>query len=180
MDKAHIEHTVGLVEHDGLHAPERHGPALHMVGPAPRRRDDDLGAALEGVDLLADGLPAVQADEPHALVADGDLAHLVGDLHCQLARRREDHGLHLLALGVDALNDGNTESHGLASAGRGLGDDVLPLQHRRDAPGLHGGGGGIALVFYGAHSGLGQAKALKGRAFSDFHSFFLCFLKISI
>ena len=44
-------------------------------------------------------------------MAHGDIPHLVGDLHGQLAGGGQDDGLHRLALGVDALNDGNAEGH---------------------------------------------------------------------
>lgn len=54
-EKAHIEHAVGLVEHDGLDVVEFDGAALHVVAQAAGRRDDDLRVLFERVDLLADG-----------------------------------------------------------------------------------------------------------------------------
>ena len=154
VDKAHIQHPVRLVQHHGSHILQRHGTALHVVAEAARGGHHDLGTALQGVDLLADGLAAVEADQAHALVAHGDIPHLVGDLHGQLAGGGQDDGLHRLALGVDALNDGNAEGHGLTGAGGCFCDDVLPGQHGRDAAGLYRRADGIVLIANGAHGGL--------------------------
>ena len=41
-DKAHIQHTVGLVEDDGVHIVEPDRPAVHVVSQASRRGDDNL------------------------------------------------------------------------------------------------------------------------------------------
>ena len=169
MDKAHVQHPVGLVQHHGADVLQRHGAALHVVAEPSRRGHHDLGAALQRVDLLADGLTAVQAHQPHALVAHGDVPHLVGVLHGKLPGGGEDDGLYRLALRVDALDDGDAEGHGLTGAGRGLGDDVLPRQHRRNAAGLHRRTDGIMLVANGAHGSLRQAKALKRCALCHFH-----------
>ena len=177
MDKAHVQHPVGLVQHHGPDRLEHHGAALHVVTETARRGHHDLGLALEGVDLLADGLAAVQAHQPHALMIYGDIPHLVGDLHGQLPGGRHDDGLHLLALRVDLLNDGNAESHGLAGAGRSLGDHVPALHHGRDAAGLYRRGNSIALVADGPQRGLRQAKALKSHPLGDLHSVFPLFLK---
>ena len=154
VDKAHVQHTVRLVQDHGLHLAQGDGAALHVVGQAARGGHHDLGPPLQGVDLLADGLAAVQAHQPHPLMAHGDLAHFVGDLHGQLPGGGQDHRLDLLAFRVDALDDGDAEGHGLAGAGGSLGDHVLPRQHGGDAPGLHGGADGVVLISYGAHGGL--------------------------
>ena len=88
MDKAHVEHAVGLVEHDGLDVVEFDGAALHVVAQAARRRHDDLRVLFERVDLLADGRAAVQAHDAHARKIDAKVAQFRRDLHGKLARRR--------------------------------------------------------------------------------------------
>ena len=88
VDKAHVEHAVGLVEHDGLDVVELDGTALHVVAQAARRRDDDLRVLFERVDLLADGRAAVQAHDAHARKIDAKVAQLRRDLHGELARGR--------------------------------------------------------------------------------------------
>ena len=154
VDKAHVQHPIRLVQYHGLHAFQADGAPLHVIAEPSRRRHHDLRSALQRVDLLADGLTAVQAHQTHALVANGDVPHFVGDLHGKLAGGCQDHRLHLLALPVNALDNGDAERHGLAGAGRGLGDDVLPRQHGRDAPRLYGGADGVMLIAYGAHGGV--------------------------
>ena len=176
VDKAHVQHPVRLVQHHGLHLTQSHGAALHVVGQAARRGHHDLGPPLQDVDLLGNGLSAVEAHQADPLMAHGDLAHFVGDLHGQLPGGGQNHRLHVLTVRVDALDDGDAEGHGLAGAGGGLGDDVLSRQHGGDAPGLNGGADLVSFVPYGAHGGLGQAKAVKGRALCKFHSSFLFFL----
>ena len=88
MDKAHVEHAVGLVEHDGLDVVELDGAALHVVAQAARCRDDDLRVLFERVDLLADGRAAVQAHDAHTRKVDAKVAQLRRDLHGELARGR--------------------------------------------------------------------------------------------
>ena len=40
--KAHVEHAVGLVQHQELHAPEVHAAAVHVVLEPARRGDRDV------------------------------------------------------------------------------------------------------------------------------------------
>ena len=174
VDEAHVEHSVGLVEHNGLHPVEPHGAALHVVGQAARGRHNDLRLFLQRVDLLANGRAAVEAHHADAAHKNGQVAQLRRDLHGKLARRRHDDRLHLLAFGVNVLDDGNAEGKGLARSGGGLGDHVLPLAHRRDAARLHGGGPFDVFLFQCARHFRQQAKAVEAHALCEFHSVFLC------
>ena len=174
MDEAHVEHSVGLVEHNGLHPVEPHGAALHVVGQAARGRHNDLRLFLQRVDLLANGRAAVEAHHADAAHKNGQVAQLRRDLHGKLARRRHDDRLHLLAFGVNVLDDGNAEGKGLTRSGGGLGDHVLPLAHRRDAARLHGGGPFDVFLFQCARHFRQQAKAVEAHALCEFHSVFLC------
>ena len=47
--EAHVEHAVGLVEHENLDRRERHVAAAQMVHEAARRRDDDPGLLPTGL-----------------------------------------------------------------------------------------------------------------------------------
>ena len=145
------------------------GMALQVVAEAARRRDDDLRPLLELFDLPADGCAPVEADRADARQIRAEVAQLVGDLHGQLARRREDDRLGLLARSVDMLDDGNAESEGLARAGGRLGDDVLPLPHGRNAACLHGRRLLDALFLQRAlHLGQ-QAQRVEAHALCEFH-----------
>ena len=86
---------------------------------------------------------------------------VLGDLHRQLARRRQDDRLGVALAGVDALDQGDAEGGGLAGAGEGLGDDVFALEQRRDGLGLHGRGLLEAHVFQTAAHGLTEIQSVK-------------------
>ena len=53
MDKAHVEHAVGLVEHEDLEAIEPHQALAHQVEQTARRRDQDVDSARQRLHLLA-------------------------------------------------------------------------------------------------------------------------------
>ena len=87
--EAHIEHAVGLIEHDVRGAAQvGHAPRVgrEHVDHAPGRAHYDLGAALEFGDL---GLEIGAAVHCGGCEADhlGELGDLAVDLHRQLARR---------------------------------------------------------------------------------------------
>ena len=87
--EAHVEHPVGLVEDEDLDLAEVGDLLADEVEQAARRRDEDLDAAAQGLDLGVHRDPAVDdgraqrdgpAVGPDALV----------DLHRELAGRDED------------------------------------------------------------------------------------------
>jgi hypothetical protein len=51
--KAHIQHPVGLVQHENLQVLKAHVLAAHMIHQAPRRGDDDVDAPAQFVGLLS-------------------------------------------------------------------------------------------------------------------------------
>ena len=88
LGEAHVEHLVGLVEDQHAQGAELQRAALDVIERAPRRGDDDAGAALEGANLLRDRRAAV--DRQHG---DAESLRVLVDrfrhLHRQLARRHE-------------------------------------------------------------------------------------------
>ncbi len=60
VGKAHVQHLVGLVQHQHLEAAEDQRAAPHVVEGAARRCHHDVGAALERADLLMHRRAAVQ------------------------------------------------------------------------------------------------------------------------
>src|SRR5258708_19885030 len=89
MDEAHVEHPVGLVEHEDLKLVEPDMTLVHQVEEASGRGDQDVDAAGEGIDLrlLADAAIDEGLAQTKMLAID---AKAVGDLDCQFARRGED------------------------------------------------------------------------------------------
>ena len=153
VGEAHVEHLVGLVEDDGVDLVEAERAAVEVVDRAARRRDDDVDAAREPVELGRDRLAAVDRDDPDAELL-AVLVDRLGDLHRELARRREHERPSdalprpspgdaaavdraagravLVEADGEPLEDRQRERGGLAGAGRRLGEQVLARQQRRD------------------------------------------------
>ena len=146
VEEAHVEHSVGLVEDDGLHAVEPERFALIMIHQPPRRRHDDLRVFFQLLDLALDLRAAIDHGHADLFGECQKAAQLVADLDGQLARRRKDQALKVFAVRVDVLDHRDAEGKRLARAGRGLGDDVLPFHERRDGLGLNFGRVAVALL----------------------------------
>ena len=91
LGESHVEHLVGFVEHDDLHAAHREASAPQVVERAARCCDDDVHAGAHRMQLPADRLAAVDRQHAHAerlaVAVDG-----LGDLHRELARGHEHDG----------------------------------------------------------------------------------------
>ena len=144
-DEAHVEHAVGLVDHQHVDAGEEKLAALEMVDQAARRGDDDVRAA---VDLQGLRLEGDAADEE----GDGEimqlaqrlegLAHLVG----QFAGGLEDEGARHAGAGAALFQKGEHGQHeggGLAGARLGEAHHVAALEGGGDGLGLDGRGRGV-------------------------------------
>ncbi len=89
LDEAHVEHPVGLVEHQHVDVAQVEDALAHKVQQAARRGDDDVDAVAERVPLLALADAAVDGRDAEAGVL-AVLGGRLGDLDRQLARRRDD------------------------------------------------------------------------------------------
>ena len=145
LAEAHVEHLVGLVEHDGGEAIEDEGAALEVVAQAAGRADDDVDAGGEGV-ALAPGVHAADAGgDPRAGlgVEPGELAV---DLQGELAGRGDDQGARGAGRsepgGVAEQRRGEREAEGdgLARAGLRRDQEVALQDVGREDRGLDGGG----------------------------------------
>ena len=122
--EAHVEHPVGLVDHQDPYVLEAQRPALEEILEPARRGDHDVGPACELGLLL----------EPNAAVDRGDreppdpsdVANLIDDLRGELASWREHQRGRLAAVGLEQVGDRQAEGQGLARAGRGLNENVAP------------------------------------------------------
>ena len=128
LGEAHVEHLVGLVEHDDPRRIEAQAAALEVVDRSTRRGDDDVDPATQAAQLLPDRLAAVDGHDPGAERLAVDVEGL-GDLHRELAGRDDHERAGRVGAGLpdrDALEDRQGERRGLAGAGRRLGQDVPP------------------------------------------------------
>ncbi len=99
------------------------------------RADDDLGAILDGLDVITNGSTtnaSMGVDVHEVANGDDDLLNLLS----QLTGGSKDKSLALLQLGVDVLKDRDGEGGSLASPRLGLGNNVatfawLAEYHRR-------------------------------------------------
>ncbi len=167
--KTHVEHPVRLVEHEDLDVREVDRLLLEVIEQAARRRDDDVHAAPELVDL---GIDPDAAEHDHrlelqvlAVVTDAFL-----DLGGEFARRREDqradHGLDArrvmgMRAGGEPMKDRQGETGGLAGAGLRAGKQVTAAEHGRNGLPLDRGGRFVAEVADGPHEFFGEAEFCK-------------------
>src|SRR5579871_4849247 len=86
--------------------------AADMVHHAAGRADHYLYAVPQGVELPPDGLAAVDGKNSHAAVLAEQVGG-VGDLNGKLTGGAENESLYVLAVGIDALHDGQGEGGGL-------------------------------------------------------------------
>ncbi len=162
--EAQVGHLVGLVEDGDAHVLKGAGAAVDDVAQAARGGDEDVDAALKGVDLVAHGRAA--ADDLHLQAEDVAVGlEGVGDLHRQLAGRGEDDAARALLLGAAAgqrREQRQTEREGLAGAGAATAEDVLAGQGVRDGRGLDREGGGHTVLRELAHDAVGETEGREG------------------
>ena len=161
--EAHLEHLVGLVEHEVLELGEVEGALLEVVHDATRGADDDVHAATEGRELHAVALAAVDGQHVHAAHVGGVLLERLADLQGELAGRGEHEGLRRLLRDVEAGEDRQRERGGLAGTGLSDAEHVAAGEQRRDGGRLDGGRGLVADVFEGLEHGVGEAEIGEGR-----------------
>ena len=93
-DEAHVEHAVGLVDDEDLHAHQHDAAALEMIEQPPGRGDQDVDAAVELLDLVVHRHAADEQRQVE-LVVDAvfleALRHLGGELACRRQDQRARH-----------------------------------------------------------------------------------------
>ena len=145
MDEAHVEHAVGFVEHEVADFRQVREPAVGEVEEPAGRRDEDVAAGAQAVDLrlLAD------AAEDHAraqLLVRAVHADALEDLRRELAGRGEhEHARPAACGGAEQLQQRQHEGRGLAGPGLRAGQQVAAGEHRRDGADLDGRGCRVAV-----------------------------------
>lgn len=155
VDKADVQHLVGLVQHQIGGLAQVNGTALDQVDQAAGRGDQHIHAARQPLGLDVDRGTAHHAIGPDRR-AFGIGFDIGGDLRRQFPRRRKDQRAAGLGVGLLAVFDQpgqhrQPESCGLAGAGLGKAHHVAAFDHGGDAlllnrrrPGqAHGGNIGV-------------------------------------
>ncbi len=140
--EAHVEHPVGLVEHQELEAFELRVRLAEMVQQAAGRRDDDVDAAAEGV-LLRSHADAAEDGGGRDRRVHRQVVQVFDDLRRELARGREHQRAGGAAGAIDqGMEDRQEERHGLAAAGGRAREQVASVEGRGNGVRLDGGGAG--------------------------------------
>ena len=146
-EKAHVEHPVGLVQHQMLEPGELRVGRPEVVQEPAGRADDDIHPAAERV-LLRPDRDAAEDRRGAEGRMDREVVEVLEDLRRQLAGRGDDQGARRSARLVDQLvEDRQEKRRGLAAARDGAGQHVAPGHRRRDGVGLDGGRAGEAELF---------------------------------
>ncbi len=146
VDEAHVQHAVGLVQHQDFDVAQVDRALLHVVQQPARRRDDDVDAAAQFLDLRIDVHAAENRGRAQRLVlAVG--AHAFLHLRREFAGRHQDQAADRAAraLLVENLQQRQREAGGLAGTRLRRGKEILACQHDRNRLRLNGGGDRVAL-----------------------------------
>ena len=161
VDEAHVQHAVGLVQHEDLQLLQMDEPLVVEVHQPAGGGHQDVHPPVEGLHL---GVLAHTAEDDS--VAQGQMAAIgleaVTDLDGQFPGGGEDQGADGAALhrgGTEPLKDGGGKGAGLACAGLGTAQHVTPFQGRGDGLLLNGGRPGVALFLQGGEDGGALAAA---------------------
>src|SRR5680860_2605 len=114
--ETHLEHLIGLVEHEVFELAEVQSALVEVVDDPTWRPDDDLRTALQPRQLGAVILAAIDGEDIDALDVGGVAQKRFGDLQGEFAGRREHEGLRLLAAQIEPAENRYGESSGLAGS----------------------------------------------------------------
>ena len=140
-----------------------------MIHDATRRADDDVHAAVQKTELDHVVLPAINRHDPQTVESGSIRFKGFGNLHCQLARRRQNQNLGDALFEIDPLQQRNSEGRGLAGARLGLTQHIAALEQQRNRAGLNRRRRGIAGLFDSREQRGAQVQFSK-RGFDGFRS----------
>ena len=135
--KAHVEHAVGLIEHEMLHVAQIERPSFQVIEQPTRSGHDDVGAATERLELLAVANAAVKdsaAQVTESRKGADRFFHLAGEFACGDKNEGTRGALRLVLL----RKDGEREGGRFAGARLCAADQVAALHQNGDALGLNG------------------------------------------
>lgn len=167
-DETHVQHTVCLVQHQDFHLRQIHGPLPHVVQQPPRSGHQDIHTQAQRFDL---GIHADAAVGERG--AQGEVfsvaAHALFHLGRKLAGGGEDQRTHGMAggrsrsvgRGRQALEQGKRKASGLAGAGLGGGEHIVPFEDDRNGSRLDRRGFRVALFLDRPDQLVLQAESCK-------------------
>jgi len=141
-NEAHVEHTIGLVDHQNLDAVQKQLAALEMVEQPAGGRDHHIGAAIELAVLIVIGHAADQKRHGQLMALAEDL-EMLGDLGGKLAGGFQDQRARHARSCAPTLQPRQHREHergGLAGSGLGDAEHVAASDDEGDSFILYGGG----------------------------------------
>ena len=126
-DETHVEHAIGFIEHQNFYSTQIDGTLLHEIEQTTGRRDKNIEAARESLNLRID-VHATKNDRGSKAQVFAIRAHALLDLRGEFARRGE----HQCAHGARSrtwfagqqLQHGQGESCSFTSACLGAGEQI--------------------------------------------------------
>ena len=168
MNEAHIEHSIGFVQHQHLHLAQIQNALLHQVQQATRCSHQNVNAFFYFADL---GVHA-DATEYHGggqlqkfAVGLYRLFHLCGQLAGGGEHQRADARAAEFVGGATGhrqfMQHRQYKGGRFASAGLGAAQQVMPGQHHRNGFSLDCRGGFVTMLAHGFHNGRSQFQIIK-------------------
>jgi len=161
IDEPHVEHPVGLVEHEEAGGAEIDQPPPEEILQPAGGGHQDVDAVAEHHLLRPDRNAAEHGGRAHAERL-AVVLHAATDLHRQLARRNEDQRAKLAALLVtDLMEDRQGEGGRLAGSGLGASHEVAPGEEVGNGLRLDRRGGLVPARAHRLQQGWSEAKGRK-------------------
>mmetsp|Transcript_551 Transcript_551/g.1569 ORF Transcript_551/g.1569 Transcript_551/m.1569 type:complete len:332 (+) Transcript_551:1058-2053(+) len=162
VDKAQVQHLIGLVEHQKIGLIQTHSPAIHQIKQPARRRHQNIDAFGQALDLWVDGHAAHHDLHLHI----GHRPQHSGNLPRQFAGGRQDQTARRFGGGATPLfhqprNQRDAKGRRLAGAGLGQPHHVAPVQRMRNGLGLNGGRIGQTHLCHALGQRCGQVHHVK-------------------
>ena len=127
VGETHIQHFIGLIQHNIAHQIEMHLPTMHQVDQASWSSHDDLHTFLQGTHLGFYGSTTIDGFYMNAIDVLGKIADVIGNLQTQLARGRKYQCLSIPERIVDPLQQWDTKGGGLTCTCLGQSNHIRPI-----------------------------------------------------
>jgi hypothetical protein len=150
VNETHVEHSIGFVEHEALHAAQIDRALLGKIQQPARSSDEYVAPGTQRIDLGVDADAAEYDGGPGAdvlPVTARALRHLGGELTGRGQHERTGRTAGLRSLG-EPLQNGQHERGGLTRAGLRAGDEIAAREHGGNRLGLDGTGSRVAFFSY--------------------------------
>ena len=168
--EAHVEHTVGFVEHQSFHLVERTGALLHQIDQAARGGDKDVTAPLQRIALRVVAQATHNGNGRMLGVLGNSAAHLFNLLGKLAGRRYHQQvraapqaftmGTALFAM-RQVIHRGQEERCGFAGTRLGGSQNIAAFQHFGNGLCLNGRRCGVSQLFYRLHNFLIKPQGIE-------------------